>query len=172
MAIMLTRAWQSAPIATAGTREKCEACLRLGAGHAINYKEADFVDEVKKITAGRGVDVIVDLVGGAYLERNLDALALDGRLSIIATQGGRTAQLNIGTLMMKRAKMIGSTMRSRTPEQKGEIAQRLLRHIWPFLPAKNPIRPVIDRTFPLREARLAHERLETGAHTGKIVLVV
>jgi NADPH2:quinone reductase len=172
MAIMLSRAWQAIPIATAGTRNKCEACLRLGAEYAINYKESDFVEEVKKITAARGVDVVVDLVGGAYLERNLNALALDGRVSIIATQGGRGAQLDMGALMMKRAKIIGSTMRIRTPRQKGEVAQCLLRHVWPFLPAKNPIWPVIDRTFPLHNAKLAHERLESGEHIGKIVLTV
>lgn len=172
MAIMLSRAWRAAAIATAGTREKCDACLRLGAEYAINYKESDFVEEVEKITSGRGVDVILDLVGGAYLERNLAALALEGRVSIVATQGGRTAQLNLTTLMTKRARLLGSTMRSRTPAQKGEIAQRLLREVWPLLPAKNPIRPVIDRVFPLRDAKLAHERLESGQHIGKIVLAV
>ncbi|MGH9582264.1 MAG: NAD(P)H-quinone oxidoreductase [Bryobacteraceae bacterium] len=169
-AIMVSRAWDAKPFVTAGTREKCEACLRLGAEHAINYKESDFVEEVKKITSGRGVDVIVDLVGGAYLERNLETLAPDGRLSIVATQGGRAAQLNLTTLMTKRARVLGSTMRSRTSGQKGEIAQCLLRDVWPILPAKNPIRPVIDRIFPLEDARLAHERLEGGEHIGKIVL--
>jgi NADPH2:quinone reductase len=172
MAIMLSRAWNARPIVTAGTPEKCEACRKLGAEHAVNYKESDFVSEVKRITAERGVDVILDMVGGAYLERNLHALALEGRLSIVATQGGRAGQLDIGSLMMKRGKIIGSTMRNRTPEQKGEVAQRLLQDIWPLLPAKNPIRPVIDAVFPLREAQKAHERLESGQHIGKIVLSV
>jgi len=172
MAIMLSRAWKARPIATAGTPEKCEACRKLGAEHAINYKEADFVSEVKRITAERGVDVILDMVGGAYLERNLHALAVEGRLSIVATQGGRAGQLDIGSLMIKRGKITGSTMRNRTPEQKGEVARRLLQEIWPLLPAKNPIRPVIDAVFPLREAQKAHERLESGQHIGKIVLSV
>ena len=172
MAIMLSRAWKARPIATAGTPEKCEACRKLGAEHAINYKEADFVSEVKRITAERGVDVILDMVGGAYLERNLHALAVEGRLSIVATQGGRAGQLDIGSLMIKRGKIIGSTMRNRTPEQKGEVARRLLQEIWPILPAKDPIRPVIDAVFPLREAQKAHERLESGQHIGKIVLSV
>ncbi len=172
MAIMLSRAWGAVPFATAGTQDKCDACRLIGAKAAINYKEIDFVAEIKRLTDGRGADVIVDLVGGAYLDRNLDALATEGRLTIIATQGGRTGQLDIPKLMIKRGRVLGSTMRARTPEMKGEIARRLLRDVWPLLPAKNPIRPVIDSTFPLAEARLAHERLEKGGHVGKIVLVV
>ena len=171
MAIMLARAWGATVFATAGSDEKCAACIALGAEHAINYKEADFAAEIKRITAARGVDVVVDLVGGSYLERNLDALATEGRITIIATQGGRTGQLNIGALMMKRARVMGSTMRVRTPAQKGEIGERLLREVWPLLPPKDPIRPLIDTTFPLRDARLAHERMESGRHIGKIVLV-
>lgn len=172
MAIMLSRAWGAIPFATAGTQAKCDACRQLGAEEAINYKESDFVAEIKRLTGGRGADVVVDLVGGAYLDRNLDALATEGRLTIIATQGGRTGQLDIPKLMIKRGRVLGSTMRARTPEMKGEIARRLLRDVWPRLPAKNPIRPVIDSTFPLAEARLAHERLEKGGHVGKVVLVV
>lgn len=171
MAIMLARAWGATVIATAGSSEKCAACVALGAQQAINYKESDFVSEVKRITGDRGVDVIADLVGGSYLERNLDALATEGRITIIATQGGRTGQLDIARLMTKRARVMGSTMRVRTPAQKGEIAARLLREVWPLLPPKDPIRPVIDTTFALRDARLAHERLESGQHIGKIVLV-
>jgi NADPH2:quinone reductase len=170
-AIMLSRAWGAVPIATAGTQKKCDACIRFGAEHAINYKESDFAAEVKRITGGRGVDVIVDLVGGSYLEKNLDSLALEGRLGILATQGGRTGQLDIAKLMMKRGRVLGSTMRARTPEEKGEIARRLLRDVWPVLPAKTPIRPIIDSTFPLADARLAHTRMESGQHIGKIVLV-
>ncbi len=171
MGIMLCRAWGAIAIATAGNREKCEACLRLDAEHAINYKEQDFVAEVKRLTGGRGVDVIADLVGGSYLARNLDALSAEGRLAIIATQGGRRAELDITKLMLKRARIIGSTMRARTPIQKGEIASRLLQDVWPLLPKKDPIRPVIDSTYPLRDARLAHLRMEEGQHIGKIVLV-
>ncbi|MBV9156805.1 MAG: NAD(P)H-quinone oxidoreductase, partial [Acidobacteriaceae bacterium] len=170
-AIMLSRAWGAIPIATAGTAEKCEACLHFGASHAIDYKHLDFAVEVKRITGGRGVDVVLDLVGGSYLEKNLDSLALEGRLSIVATQGGRTGQLDIGKLMAKRGRILGSTMRARTAEEKGDIAQRLLRDVWPMLPRKEFIRPIIDSTFRLTDARLAHERLESGAHIGKIVLV-
>ncbi len=170
-AIMLSRAWGAVPLVTAGSAKKCDACLSFGAAHAIDYRETDFVAEVKRITNGRGVDVVLDLVGGGYLERNVESLATEGRLSIVATQGGRTGQLDIGKLMQKRAKVMGSTMRARTAAEKGEIAQRLLRDVWPMLPAKNPIRPVIDSTFPLAEARLAHQRMESGEHIGKIVLL-
>jgi len=171
MAIMLARAWGASAIATAGSPEKCAACLELGAEYAINYKESDFASEVKRISAGHGADVVLDLVGAPYLERNLSALAMEGRLVIIGTQGGRTCDLDLAKLMVKRGRIIGSTMRARSSEQKGEVAKRLLREVWPMLPAKNPIRPVIDRAFPLRDARLAHERLESGQHIGKIVLV-
>lgn len=170
-AIMLSRAWGASAIATAGTNEKCDACLRFGAQHAINYKETDFVAEIKRMTDGRGVDVVVDIVGAPYLDRNVDALALEGRISIIAAQGGRTGQLDIGKLMMKRGKVLGSTMRARTASQKGEIAKSLLHDVWPLLPAKDIIRPIIDSTFPLADACLAHEKMESGTHIGKIVLL-
>lgn len=172
MAIMLARAWGAVPIATAGTLPKCEACLHFGAAHAINYKQSDFVAEVNRLTAGRGVDIVLDMVGGAYLDRNLDALASEGRLAIVATQGGRTGQLEIHKLMSKRARVLGSTMRARTPAEKGRVAERLAQDIWPLLPAKDLIRPIIDSTFPLRDARLAHHRMESGEHIGKIVLTV
>ena len=171
MAIMLARALEAHPFATAGSAEKCVACLQVGAEQAINYKDADFTEEVHRFTQGRGVDVILDMVGGAYLERNLDALAPEGRLAIVATQGGRSAVLDIGKLMLKRLRVGGSTMRARPSAAKGEVALALLRNIWPLLPAKNHIRPVIDSTFPLKDARLAHERLESGANIGKIVLM-
>ncbi len=164
MAIMLARALGAIPIATAGTDEKCEACLQLGAERAINYKTSDFA------VAAQGVDVILDLVGGPYLDRNLDALALEGRLVIVSAQGGRTASLDIGKLMAKRLRILASTMRVRTAAAKGEVAHALLRNIWPLLPAKAAIRPLIDCVFPLADARLAHERLESGNHIGKIVL--
>jgi NADPH:quinone reductase len=170
-ALMLSRAWGAVPIATAGTQEKCNACFGFGAEHAINYKEADFAAEVMRISESRGVNVVLDMVGGSYLEKNVEVLALEGRLSIVATQGGRTGQLDIGKLMAKRGRVMGSTLRSRTPKEKGEIARRLLRDIWPMLPAKDVIRPIIDSTFPLTDARLAHERMESGQHIGKIVLV-
>jgi len=170
-AIMVSRAWGATAVATAGSHQKCDACLAFGAEHAINYRELDFVSEVKRITQDRGVDVVLDMVGGSYLDRNIDVLALEGRVSIVATQGGRTAQLNIAKLMAKRGRVMGSTLRSRTPAEKGKIARRLLRDVWPMLPSKDFIRPVIDSTFPLTDARLAHARMESGEHIGKIVLV-
>ncbi|MDQ2773611.1 MAG: NAD(P)H-quinone oxidoreductase [Acidobacteriota bacterium] len=170
-AIMLSRAYGATVIATAGSSAKCEACISFGAQHAINYKDTDFLAEVKRLTANRGVDVILDMVGGSYLERNVDCLASEGRLTIVATQGGRTGQLDVGKLMMKRARVMGSTMRARTPEQKGEVVRRLLHDVWPLLPARDPIRPIVDSTFPLVDARLAHARMEEGNHIGKIVLV-
>ncbi|MBV8896498.1 MAG: NAD(P)H-quinone oxidoreductase [Acidobacteriaceae bacterium] len=170
MAIMLSRAWGATPIVTAGSDEKCAACISLGAEHAINYKQSDFVVETKRLTNNAGVNVVLDMVGGSYLKKNVEVLAPEGRLAIIATQGGRTGELDIATLMQKRARVMGSTMRARTPAQKGEVAQRLLRDVWPLLPAKDPIRPVIDKTFRLANARLAHERMESGEHIGKIIL--
>ena len=170
MAIMLARAKEAHPIVTAGSAEKCRACLQLGAEHAINYKELDFVSEVLKLTAG--ANLILDMVGGLYLDRNLDALASDGRLVIVAMQGGRTAALDIAKLMHKRLRIMGSTMRARPSAAKGQVAAALLRDIWPLLPGKNYIRPLVDSTFPLTEARLAHERMEAGEHIGKIVLLV
>lgn len=170
-AIMLSRLWGAIPIATAGTAEKCEACLRLGAEQAINYKQTDFVEEVRRFTAGRGVDAVLDMVGGPYLQKNVDALATEGRISLIATQGGQRGELDVAKLMHKRGRIGGSTLRNRTPEQKGAIADALLRDVWPHLPSKKYIRPVIDSTFPLRDARLAHERLQEGGHVGKVVLL-
>jgi putative PIG3 family NAD(P)H quinone oxidoreductase len=171
MAIMVARSWGAVPIITAGTQAKCAACLNVGAVHAINYREQDFVSEIKTFTNGNGADLVLDLVGGSYLDRNLSALALEGRLVIVATQGGRTAELDIGKLMIKRLRVIGSTMRARSPAAKGEVAQALKRDIWPLLPGKAQIRPIIDSTFPLREASAAHRRMEEGTHIGKIVLV-
>lgn len=170
-ATMLSQAWGAVPIAAAGSAKKCEACRSFGAAHAINYKEMDFVAETKRITDGRGVDIVIDVVGAPYLERNLDSLALEGRISMIATQAGRAAQLDLFKLMQKRARLFGSTMRARSAAQKGEVARLLFRDVWPMLPAKHPIRPIIDSTFPLRDARLAHTRMESGEHIGKIVLV-
>ena len=172
MAIMLARAKRAHPIATAGSAEKCVACLQVGAEHAFNYKEQDFVAELQKLTHGQGVPLILDMVGGSYLDRNLDALAAEGRLVIVATQGGRTATLDIGKLMLKRLRLMGSTMRARPSEAKGAVAAALFSDIWPLLPAKDPIRPVIDSMFPLVEAHLAHERMESGANIGKVVLIV
>ncbi|MBV8071050.1 MAG: NAD(P)H-quinone oxidoreductase [Acidobacteriaceae bacterium] len=171
MATMLARAWGAEVIATAGTDEKCAACISLGARYAINYKQQDFVAEVARETGGGGVDVILDMIGGSYLERNIESLAVEGRLAIVSTQGGREGKLDLAKLMHKRARVMGSTMRARTAAQKGEVAQRLREQVWPLLPAKDPIRPVIDSTFPLADAASAHSRLESSQHIGKIVLI-
>jgi len=171
MCMMLARAKGALPFVTAGSPEKCAACLRLGAEHAINYNEADFAAEVQKLTQNRGVDLILDMVGGPYLDRNIEALAAEGRLVIVATLGGRTATLDLGKLMHKRLRIMASTMRARPSAAKGQVAAALLREIWPLLPAKHHIRPIVDSTFPLADARLAHERMEAGANIGKIVLL-
>jgi len=172
MGIMLARALGAKPYATAGSEQKCEACRGFGAIDAANYRKEDFVIAVNRWTGERGVNVVLDIVGGPYLEKNLQSIALDGRLVLIATLGGATATLQIPQLMMKRGTILASTLRARTPAEKGEIASRLRAHIWPLLPSKQPIRPLIDRLFPLGQARQAHERLERGDHIGKIVLVV
>lgn len=171
LAIMLSRAWHARSIATAGSALKCEACMGFGASAAINYKELDFVEECSRLTAGRGVDVVLDMVGGAYFERNMETLRTEGRLGIIATQKGATASMDLAKMMRKRLAVFGSMLRSRTVEEKGAIARALLRDLWPLLPAKDPIWPVIDSEFPLEAANLAHARLEGGQHVGKIVLV-
>lgn len=172
MAIMLSRAWGAIPIVTAGSDAKCAACVALGAEHAINYKTADFLSEAKRLTAGRGVDVILDLVGGSYLEKNINLLATEGRLVVIATPGGSKGTLDLAALMAKRGKVLASMMRARSPELKGLVAERLIQQVWPLLPAKDPIRPVIDRVFPLSDAALAHEYLENASTIGKVVLTV
>lgn len=171
LAIMMAHAWKARVITTAGTSAKCEAAGSFGAECAINYRERDFVTEVLRITGQRGVDVILDLVGGAYLERNIECLAKEGRLSILATQGGTSGTLNIAAIMHKRARVMGSTMRARTPEEKGRVRDGLLKEIWPLLPPKTVIRPVIDSTFPLTDASRAHERMQSGEHIGKILLL-
>jgi NADPH:quinone reductase len=170
MAVMLSRAWKTRVFATAGSEEKCRACVSFGADYGINYKEQDFVHEIGKLTDGRGVDVILDMVGGPYLARNLHALAIEGRLAILAIQGGRHGELDIATLMHKRARILASTMRARTPKLKGEVVKNALADVWPLLPAKTAIRPIIDSTFPLEEAALAHARMDSGEHIGKIIL--
>ena len=168
-AIMLARAVGAIPFATAGSDEKCSACLTFGAKAAVNYKTQDFVSEVKSITDGCGVDVILDMVGGDYLPRNLDAVAVEGRIGHLQP-GTAPATLDLRKLMAKRAAIFASGMRTRTSDEKGEIARALLKHVWPLLPARSPIRPIIDTVFPLEQAAQAHERMESGEHIGKIVL--
>ncbi|HUN49188.1 MAG TPA: NAD(P)H-quinone oxidoreductase [Stellaceae bacterium] len=157
--------------ATAGSVEKCRACEELGATRGIDYKIMDFVKVVKEMTGGRGVDVILDMVGGDYMQKNLSALAMEGRLVNVAYLKGPKVEVNFGPVMMKRLTITGSTLRPRTIEQKGAIAAALYRTVWPLLEAKK-VKPVIYRTFPLAEAAEAHRLMETSQHIGKIVLTL
>jgi NADPH2:quinone reductase len=170
-AIQLGKAFGAKVIATAGSADKCKACLELGADHAVNYKTDDFVAAVKTATAGKGVDVTLDMVGGDYTERNIIAAAEDGRIVQIATLGGAEVKINIARLMMKRVTLTGSTLRPRTREVKAGFARALEDKVWPLL-AAGKVKVVIDSTFPLAKAADAHRRLETSAHIGKVVLVV
>jgi putative PIG3 family NAD(P)H quinone oxidoreductase len=170
-AIMLALAFGARALATAGSEKKCEACLRIGAEKAINYRTADFVPAVLEHTGGRGVDVVVDIVGRDYVQRSLDVLATEGRLVHLATQGpDKHATLDMSTLLRRRATIVGSALRHRTPEQKGAIAAALLQHVWPKLPARSPIAPLVDSVHPLRDAARVHEYFDSSAHIGKIVL--
>ncbi|HEV2986236.1 MAG TPA: NAD(P)H-quinone oxidoreductase [Vicinamibacterales bacterium] len=170
-AIQLARSRGARVFATAGSAQKCEACERLGAERCINYREADFTAIVKQLTSGRGVDVILDMVGAEYFPRNIDVLAMEGRLIEIATLHGVKAEVNIQTVMQRRLTVTGSTLRARSVAEKGAIAQALRRHVWPLIES-GAVKPVIHATFPLREAAAAHRVLESGSHIGKIVLVV
>jgi len=168
-AIQLAHVFGARVFATAGSAEKCAACERLGAERAINYRDEDFVAVTQKLTEGRGVDVILDMVGGPYVERNLKALATEGRLVNIAFLQGSKVEVNMMPLMLKRLTLTGSTLRPRSLEEKAAIADALRVKVWPLLDAGR-IAPVMDSTFPLREAHAAHTRMEEGAHIGKIVL--
>jgi NADPH2:quinone reductase len=170
-AIQLGKAFGARVIATAGSADKCKACIELGADHAVNYKTDDFVAAVKAATAGKGVDVTLDMVGGEYTERNIIAAAEDGRIVQIATLGGAEVKINIARLMMKRVTLTGSTLRPRTREVKAGFARALEDKVWPLL-AAGKVKVVIDSTFPLAKAADAHRRLETGAHIGKVALTV
>ena len=170
-AIQLATARGGRVLATAGSAEKCAACLRLGAVRAIDYRKEDFVAAVKDTTDGHGADVILDMVGGEYVARNYHAAAIEGRIVQIATQGGAVASADFSRLMMKRLTHTGSTLRPRSTAFKGAVAAALERDVWPLL-AAGQVAPVMDRTFPLAEAWRAHERIEEGAHIGKIVLEV
>ena len=170
-AIMFAKALGATAIATAGTPEKVAACIRLGAAYAIDYRTTDFVDEVARITNGHGVNVVLDIVGGDYIERDLRCLALDGRIVCIATPRGRVIQLDLGRLFATRGTILASSLRPRTVEQKAEIARVLEERIWPLLPRRDPIAPAIDSVYPFERAAEAHARIESSAHVGKIVLV-
>jgi putative PIG3 family NAD(P)H quinone oxidoreductase len=170
-AIQLAAARGARVFATAGSDDKCRACEDLGAERCINYHTEDFVEVVNTITDGRGVDLILDIIGGDYAPRNLAALAQDGRLVQIGLMGGTTATVDLNRIMRRRLTITGSTLRPRSVEEKGDIATALLDQVWPLLD-EGRVRPVVYRTFPLREAAEAHRLMESGEHIGKIVLVV
>jgi putative PIG3 family NAD(P)H quinone oxidoreductase len=170
-AIQLASAFGAYVVTTAGSPEKCAACLKLGADRAINYRTEDFVAVTREATGGRGADVILDMVGGDYVARNYDAAAIEGRIVQIATQGGAQATVDVAKIMVKRLVHTGSTLRPRTTEFKAGVAAALEAQVWPLL-AERRVAPVMDMIFPLTEAWRAHERMEEGEHIGKIVLDV
>ena len=169
-AIMLARALRSRVFATAGSDEKCRACEKLGADIAINYRTDDFVARTAEATAGRGVDVILDMVGGDYVPRNIAAAARGGRIVSIATQRGTKAEVDILAIMVKRLTLTGSTLRPRSVAEKAEICRALEREVWPLITAGH-VKPQIFKTFPLASAAEAHALMESGVHIGKLVLV-
>jgi putative PIG3 family NAD(P)H quinone oxidoreductase len=171
MAIALGRLFGLTVIVTAGSDDKCAAAVKLGAAHAINYKAKDFVAEVKAITDGRGVQAVLDMVGGDYVPRNLACLADDGRHVSIAVQRGAVAEVPIWEVMRRRLTLTGSTLRAREASFKTLVADELTRTVWPHVEAGR-LRPAIDRTYPLADAAAAHARMEAGDHVGKIVLTV
>jgi NADPH2:quinone reductase len=170
-AIQLAKAFYANVIVTAGSAEKCNACIKLGADTAINYHEQDFVTAVHKATRNKGVNVILDIIGGDYFPRNLKCLAYDGRLVQIALQNGIKSDINLLPIMVKRLTITGSTLRARDDAFKADIANQLHKNVWPLL-ASGKIKPVIDSTFTLDEAAVAHEYMESSQHIGKIILEV
>lgn len=168
-AIQLAKAFGAKVIVTAGSDEKCAACVAVGADHAINYRTQDFVAEVKRITDKRGVDVVLDMVAGGYVAREIECLATDGRIAIIAVQGGTQSALDAGAVLRKRLTITGSTLRPRTVAYKGVLAKALRERVWPLIEAGR-IKPVIHQVFPAPQAAAAHALMETSTHVGKIVL--
>lgn len=170
-AILLAKAQGSKVIVTAGSQEKCAAAVKIGADAAINYREQDFVTAAKDLTDGRGPDVILDMVGGDYIARNLEAVAVDGRIAQIAFQQGSKAEVDFLPLLMKRVTLTGSTLRARPLAMKAKLAAALEEHVLPLF-AAGKARPPIDSTFPFKKVADAHARMDSGAHVGKIVLVM
>jgi putative PIG3 family NAD(P)H quinone oxidoreductase len=170
-AIQLAKARGARVFATAGTAEKCRACESIGADRAINYRDSDFVAAVRELTGGKGVDVILDMVGAEYLQRNLDALAMEGRLVHIGQLGGAKAQINLTPLLRNRLTITGSTLRARSISEKGAIAAAVHEHVWPLFES-GAVRVVVHQTFPLSNAAEAHRVMESTAHIGKLVLTV
>ena len=171
MAIMLGKQFGLTVIVTCGDAAKCAAALRIGADHAIDYKATDFVEEVSRITGGAGVNMVLDMVAGDYVPRNLRCLAEDGRHVTIAVQGGLKAEIHMAALMVRRHMLTGSTLRPRSREFKALLAQEIAQNAWPLV-EHGTLRPIMDHTFALADAAAAHARMEAGAHIGKIVLAV
>ena len=169
-AILLARAFGCRVIVTAGSAPKCAACRELGAEVAINYHEEDFVEAMRRATDGKGADVILDMVGGDYLARNVAAAAIEGRIALIATQGGSRAELDLRPLLTKRLTITASSLRPQPVANKGRLAQALREHVWPLF-AAHGLKPVVQARFPLTDAAGAHQLMESGGHIGKIVLV-
>ncbi|MFB7502261.1 NAD(P)H-quinone oxidoreductase [Streptomyces broussonetiae] len=170
MAIQLAKAVGAKAAVTAGTKEKLERCAELGADILINYREQDFVDEIKQATGGAGADVILDNMGAKYLDRNVQALAVNGRLAIIGMQGGVKGELNISALLNKRAAISATSLRARPLNEKASIVAAVHEHVWPLLAAGH-VRPIVDRELPMSEAAEAHRVLEASGHVGKVLLV-
>ncbi|MGW2461162.1 NAD(P)H-quinone oxidoreductase [Streptomyces sp. NPDC001761] len=170
MAIQLAKAVGAKVAVTAGTKEKLDRCAELGADVLINYREQDFVAEIQQATEGAGADVILDNMGAKYLDRNVQALAVNGRLAIIGMQGGAKGELNIGTLLGKRAAISATSLRARPLEEKAAIVAAVREHVWPLL-AGGHVRPVVDRELPMAEAAEAHRLVESSGHIGKVLLI-
>ena len=171
MAILLGRLFDVTVIVTCGGPEKCARALEIGAAHAIDYKAQDFVEEVARMTGGKGVEIVLDMVSGDYVPRNLKCLREDGRHVTIAILGGARAELNMAVVMARRYTLTGSTLRPRSSEFKALLAQEIAQNVWPLVES-GELRPVMDRLFPLAEAGAAHARMEAGEHVGKIVLEI
>jgi NADPH2:quinone reductase len=170
-AIQLARAFGATAYATAGTDDKCRACVELGAAAAVNYAREDFVEAIKRFTDGEGVDVVLDIIGGDYLPRNIECLRLNGRLAQVGLIGGPKSQINLRPVLQNRLTLTGSTLRPRSIEEKGAIARELEAQVWPLL-ERGEVGPVVHRTFPLPSAADAHRLLESGEVVGKIVLTL
>jgi len=170
-AIQLAHAFGARVFATAGSAEKCAACEAIGAERAINYRENDFVAAVKDATGGHGVDVVLDMVGGEYLQRNIEALGMDGRLVMIGRQGGVKSEIDVMPVLRRRLTLTGSTLRARSVAEKGALAQAVHRHVWPLFES-GAVRVIVHETFPLRDAAAAHRMMESSTHIGKLVLLV
>lgn len=168
-AIMLAKAIGATVIVTAGSDDKVAACVKLGADHGINYRTQDFVAEVQRITGGKGADVVLDMVAGDYIGREIECLATDGRLALIAVQGGTKSAIDAGLVLRKRIAIVGSTLRPRSVDYKTVLAQELRATVWPLIEAGR-VRPVIHSTFPAAQAAQAHALMESSSHVGKIVL--